>query len=74
MQVVAIPEEVGIPLVAELMDEQRIDAAYARIQELLAKGTAQLLGWPIVTTHSGRRALVEATDESGMRRNSIHRP
>jgi Flp pilus assembly secretin CpaC len=50
-------------LVAELMDEKKIEAAYARIQELLAKGTAQLLAWPIVTTHSGQRALVEAIDE-----------
>jgi type II secretory pathway component GspD/PulD (secretin) len=63
MQVVAIPEEIGVPLITELMDEQKIESAYARIQELLAKGKAQLLGWPIVTTHSGQRAVVEAIDE-----------
>ena len=63
MQIVAIPDEIAVPLVAELMDEQKIEPAYARIQELLAKGTAKLIGWPIVTTHSGERALVEAVDE-----------
>jgi len=63
LQVVALPDALAVPLVAELMDEKKIDPAYARIQELLANGTAKLIGWPIVTTHSGERATAEATRE-----------
>ncbi|MBC7820679.1 MAG: hypothetical protein IAG10_27660, partial [Planctomycetaceae bacterium] len=63
MQVVAVPEELAVPLVAELMDEAKAEPAYAKIQELLAKGVATLLGWPMVTTKSGQRAVVEAIDE-----------
>ena len=63
MQIVAIPDKIAVPLVAELMDEKKIEPAYARIQELLAKGTAKLIGWPIITTRSGQKAIVEAVDE-----------
>lgn len=46
-----------------MMDEKRIEAAYVKIQDLLAKGTAKLIGWPLVTTGSGEKATVEAVDE-----------
>ncbi len=63
MQVVAIPDEIAVPLVAEMMDEKKIEAAYVKIQDLLAHGMAKLIGWPFVTTRSGDRAVVEAVDE-----------
>ena len=63
MQVVAIPDEIAVPLVAEMMDEKKIETAYVTIQDLLAKGTAKLIGWPLVTTRSGEKAVVEAVDE-----------
>ena len=63
MQIVAIPDEIAVPLVTELMDEKKIESAYAKIQVLLAKGTAKLIGWPIVTTKPGQKAIVEAVDE-----------
>ncbi len=63
MQVVTVPEEIALPLAGELLDEKKIEPAYAKIQELLAKGTAKLVGWPIVTTRSGDKAIVEAIDE-----------
>jgi len=63
LQIVAIPEEVAMPLTADLMDKKKIEAANAKIQELLTKGVAKLIAWPIVTTKSGQRAVVEAINE-----------
>jgi hypothetical protein len=63
LQVVAIPEQIAIPLVAEMKKKEKIEAANTRIQELLAKGTAKLVGWPIIITHSGQRAVCEAIKE-----------
>ena len=63
LQVVAVPEAIAVPLAAEMMKKDKIEAAYVKIQELLAKGTAKLIGWPIVTTVSGQRAVSEAIHE-----------
>src|SRR5262249_45722439 len=63
LQVVAIPEAQALPLVAALLDKTKIDAAYVTIQEMLGKGTATLVAWPIVNTKSGIRAVAENIDE-----------
>ncbi len=63
MQIVAIPADVAVPLVGDLMKKEKIEAANTKIQELLTKGVAKLIAWPIVTTKSGYRAVVEAIDE-----------
>jgi hypothetical protein len=63
LQVVAIPEEVAIPLAADLLNKSKIEAANTKIQGLLAKGVAKLIAWPIITTKSGQRAVVESIDE-----------
>jgi Flp pilus assembly secretin CpaC len=63
LQVVAVPEQIGLPLAAEMKSKDQIEAANTRIQQMLAKGTAKLIGWPIVTTHSGIRAVVEDIQE-----------
>lgn len=63
VQVVAIPQEVAIPLVQELMDASKVGPAYNRIQDMLVKGTAKLIGWPMVTVLPGQRATVEAVNE-----------
>jgi Flp pilus assembly secretin CpaC len=63
MQVVAIPEAQALPLVADLLDKKKIDAAYATIQEMLGKGSAKLVAWPILNTKSGERAVAENIDE-----------
>src|SRR4051812_27913954 len=57
LQVVAIPQELAPAMIGEMMDEQKIDAAYARLQDLLTKGTAKLMAWPILTCESGLRGL-----------------
>jgi hypothetical protein len=63
LQVVAIPEQIGFPLAAEMKQKEKIEAANTRIQELLAKGTAKLIGWPIIITRSGQRAVSEGIKE-----------
>jgi len=63
LQIVAIPEEVAMPLIADLMKKEKIEAANTKIQDLLTKGVAKLIAWPIITTKSGQRAVVEAIDE-----------
>ena len=63
MQVVAVPEKIAIALVPDLKSKEKIEAANAHIQEMLAKGTAKLIGWPIMSTHNGQRAVIEAIKE-----------
>lgn len=63
MQIVAIPRDIAMPLVRDLMEKEKIEGAWLRIQELLDKKTAKLIGWPMVTTRSGDRAVFEAIEE-----------
>lgn len=63
LQVVAVPEQVGIPLVAEMKAKGKIEAANDKVQAMLGKGTAKLVGWSIVMTRSGLRAICEAIKE-----------
>lgn len=63
VQMVALPRTTALPLVADLRNPEKTEAACAKIQELLAAGTAQLIAWPMVTTHSGQRAIAENIQE-----------
>ena len=63
LQIVSMREELATPLVAELRDPQRVEAAFKRVQKLLAEKRATLVGWPILTTKNGLRAAFEQVDE-----------
>lgn len=63
LQVVAIPEKIAIPLVMQMKDKEKIEAANAKIQQMVVKGTAKLIGWPILTTRSGQRSIYDAIKE-----------
>jgi len=63
LQIVAIPEDLELPLVADFLRKDRVEAAHGKIQELLAQKRAKLIGWSMVTTRSGQRAVVEAVNE-----------
>lgn len=63
VQVVAIPEQLSVPFINEMKDKTKIEAAYGKIQDMLAKGTAKLIGWPIVITKSGQRSVIESIHE-----------
>ena len=59
MQVVAMPDAVVVPLIEKMKDPQQIEKVYSTIQEMIAKKTATLVGWPMLITRSGQRAIVE---------------
>jgi hypothetical protein len=62
-QVVAVPEALAVPIVRAFDQPQTNAAAYDKLQKLLEKGSAKLLGWPIITTQSGNRAITESVRE-----------
>ena len=63
VQIVELPEDIARPLIPELLNEKTIEAANEKVQALLAAKKATLIGWPILTTKSGQRAVIEAIDE-----------
>ncbi len=63
IQMVSLPREKALPLIRELMEPAKIEDGVAHVQQLLDAGTAKLVGWPIVTTQEGQRAVIEAVDE-----------
>ena len=63
VQIVEMPEDLARPLIPELLNEKTIEAANEKVQALIAGKKATLIGWPILTTKSGQRAVIEAIDE-----------
>jgi Flp pilus assembly secretin CpaC len=63
LQMVVIPQETATPLITELLDPKQIDGAAEKIQALIANGKARLVGWPMLTAHSGERASFDAIRE-----------
>ncbi|MDQ3621241.1 MAG: type II and III secretion system protein [Verrucomicrobiota bacterium] len=63
LQIVSMPEHLAWPLVPALHDDKQIEKAYAQIQELIAGKKATLVAWPMLTTHSGQRAVTEQAVE-----------
>ncbi|MCE9610894.1 MAG: hypothetical protein K8R23_11930 [Chthoniobacter sp.] len=62
-QVVVLPQKVALPLLGDLLDETKIEAAYARIQEMIASGKAELVGNQIAKMPSGTRGVSETVEE-----------
>lgn len=63
MQVVAIPRAAALPLMKDLLDPGKIEPAYERVQQMLIAGTAKLVGWPTLKTHSASRATAEGVSD-----------
>jgi hypothetical protein len=61
--VVRIPEAVAVPLIPQLRDRQRSAKATEEILELVSRKKATLVGWPIIATKSGVRAVAEQIEE-----------
>jgi hypothetical protein len=62
-QMVTLPQKLALALLPDLQDEQKIEAAFARVQELIAKGEAQLVANLIVKSLSGEPATAESVEE-----------
>lgn len=63
VQMVSLPKKVAVTLLPDLRDRAKINAAVARINEMIARDEATLEGWPEVLTRNGNRAVSEDIDE-----------
>jgi len=66
IQIVSLPVQIGTPLARSMMKKDETEIAYQQLQQLLAAGTARLVGWPAITTIQREReheATVQAMDE-----------
>lgn len=63
VQMVSVPLAAGLELVPAFRDEKTIERAVARVQGMLARDEAALLGWPVVWVRSGERAKSGTNEE-----------
>ena len=65
VQMVVLPQDRALALLPDLQsgDDAKVEAAAAKIQEMIARKEATLHGWPTVTTLSGQRAVAETIEE-----------
>lgn len=61
--VVSVPNAKAMELLPQLRDAGQIDKACATIQTLMESQQARLVGWPMLITKSGNRAVVEMIQE-----------
>lgn len=54
---VTLPQKTALPLIAELNDEAKVEAAWTRVQEMIAKGEATLVANLIAKGFEGARML-----------------
>lgn len=63
VQMVSITPRLALKLVPELTERKSVDAAFARLQEMIVSGEAELLAWPRVCVGSGVRGLAESVEK-----------
>ncbi len=68
LQVVSLPEALATPLAESLRDPQRVEGAFNELQKHIAAKRAILVGWPILTTKNGDRAVAQQDDELRFRK------
>jgi hypothetical protein len=62
-QMVTLSQKLALPLVSELNDETKIEAAFARLQELIGKGDAQLVANIVAKARDGEKIISENVEE-----------
>jgi hypothetical protein len=62
-QMIVLPQKVALPLLPELLDEAKIEGAFAKLQELIASGTAQLAANLLLKSRDGEKAVAESIEE-----------
>ncbi len=62
-QMIVLPQKIALPMLADLLDETKIEGAFAKLQEMIANGTAQLAANLIAKAHDGQRAVAESIEE-----------
>ena len=63
MQIVTMPAQAATPLIADLRDPKKSDAAVAQIQQMLAKKEATLIAWPMLAMQPGQQSVAEDINE-----------
>jgi len=62
-QMVVLPQKVALPLIAELSDDARIEAAWAGVQKMIESGTATLIANIVLKGVAGKKLLSETFEE-----------
>lgn len=60
---VSMPQDKALSLLPDLRDQNKAEAAFTQILNLISLKEATLLGYPMVVTGSGQRAVSEVTEE-----------
>lgn len=63
LQMVAVTPLDALELIPELREERSIEAAFQKLQRMIAKEEAELLGWPIAVARNGTRSVAETAEE-----------
>jgi hypothetical protein len=64
VQMVSVSPERGLALIPQLRDARSFDAAFGRLQKIIAGEPATLLGWPLIRSRGGEQCWAE-NDEDG---------
>jgi hypothetical protein len=62
-QMVTLPQKLVLPLLADLNDEKKIEAAFSKIQELITKGDAQLVANIVARGRDDQTVFSESVEE-----------
>lgn len=62
-QMIVLPQKLALPLIAELNDDAKIEAAWATAQQMIGKGEATLVANLILKGEAGKTLLSESVEE-----------
>lgn len=62
-QMVVLPQKLALPLIPDLSDDDKIEAAWARVQQMIERGEATLIANLSVRGDSGTRMVAESIQE-----------
>ncbi|MDB6152936.1 MAG: hypothetical protein JWL90_1389 [Chthoniobacteraceae bacterium] len=62
-QIVALPEPLAKPLIKDLLDNKKSEAAHARLQAMIIEGKAALTAWSTIKAKSRQSAIISVLNE-----------
>ncbi len=62
-QMVVLPQKAALALLPELQDDAKIDAAFAKLQTMIAAGEAQLAANLVAKSIAGQKSTAESVEE-----------
>jgi hypothetical protein len=61
-QLIVLPQKLALPLLPDLNDEAKIERAFAKLQQLIVKGEAQLAAYLIARSNRDEKVSVESIE------------